>query len=166
MGQGSGNDGSRGSSGLFFRKARLKGFQDSILDTCRTLEGLGDDDDDERTPVEMERLESYYRPQQPDVVAEQGHIGGLRDITGGRAAAAGEGGGGGVFDDDYSPREVDEHQSDVELDSQGVSVLDEVPDSPEALPPRPDTVVSMSQLSLDSLYMGRSSESVRHFSVR
>lgn len=163
VGQGSGNDGSRGSSGMFFRKARLKQFQDSILDTCRTLEGLGDDDDDdERTPVEMERLDSYLR-QQPDVVAEQGNIGGLRDIVGGRGGV-----GGGVEGqvrgfDDYSPRE--ERLSDVERDSQGVSVLDETLDSSAAdrLPRRRDTV-STSQLSLDSLYMRRSSESARHLS--
>lgn len=55
--QQSGN-GSKGNLGMF--RGRVKVFQDSILDTCRTLEGVFDDDD---TLVGLEMPDTQRRSQ-------------------------------------------------------------------------------------------------------
>lgn len=149
VGQGSGNA-SQGNLGLF-RKSRFKAFQDSILDTCRTLEGV----EDNRSTFEMD----FFAAHQPDVVTEQGAIGGLRDM-------AGEDRDMDLTRDKHHrdvERDVDRHiERDVERDSQGVSILDDAADVADVAdvadwPRRRDTMLT-SQLSLDSLYMSRSSE--------
>lgn len=101
---GSSGNGSRGNSG-FFQKKRFREFQDSILDTCRTLEGLDGDDDDSgygRSPGAVE----LYRRSLPDVAAEQGHIGGLRDVvTGGSGMVIGSGASLGAYSP-HSPQDT------------------------------------------------------------
>lgn len=150
---GSSGNASRGTLNNVLQKSRFKLFQDSVLDTCRTLEGLGDDDE---SMIEMDPLATVDHTR-PDVGAELGTIGGFQNM--------GEGTGQTVPIRSSHDSLENLNQDAAERDSQGVSVLDEEDYDRDAgfgkrdVPRRRDTVLShTSQLSVDSLYMGRSDD--------
>lgn len=157
---GSGGNASRGTLNLNkFQKSRFRVFQDSILDTCRTLERL----DDDEYMIEMDPLATVDHTR-PDIEAQLGRIGGFQNM---------EEGTGPTIPIRSSRDSLENLNQDTgERDSQGVSVLEEEGHDAEfgkrELPRRQDTVLSRgSQLSLDSLYInqddrpGRDSASIR-----
>lgn len=152
VGQNSSNA-SRGTLNNMFQKSRFKVFQDSILDTCRTLEGLDDDD----AMIEMDPL-AMVDHERADVAYELGHIGGFQNMGQGTAQTI-------PIRSSHDSLENLNHEAAAECDSQGVSALDEEEQEFNAkndVPRRRDTVLShASQLSLDSLYMSRGDHSQR-----
>lgn len=149
VGQGSSNA-SRGALNNIFQKNRFRVFQDSLLDTCRTLEGLDDD-----ALVEMDPLATVDH-ERMDVALERGQIGGFQNMAHGPGQTI-------PVRSSHDSLENLNHEGAEragECDSQGVSALGE--EEPEFnatkndVPRRRDTVLShASQLSLDSLYMSR-----------
>lgn len=152
--------------------SRFKIFQDSILDTCRTLEGLDVGDEDEY--IDMDPLATVDHDR-VGVTFELGHIGGFQNMAEGTGQTV-------PIRSSHDSLE-NLNQEAAERDSQGVSVLDpeEEVEREEAEkerqrererevefnanndgPRRRDTVLShASQLSLDSLYMSRGDHSQR-----
>lgn len=155
VGQGSSSNASRGTLNNVFRpKSRFKVFQDSILDTCRTLEGLDDDD----AMVEMDPLATIDHTR-PDITAELGNIGGFQNMVEGTGQTIP------IRSSHDSLENLTHEQDAAERDSQGVSAMEENNDVDAEMgevPRRRDTVSSnASQLSLDSLYMSRGDHSQR-----
>lgn len=152
VGQGSSNA-SRGTLNNMFQKSRFRVFQDSILDTCRTLEGLDDDD----AMVDMDPLATVDH-ERADVAYEPGRIGGFQNMVQGTAQTI-------PIRSSHDSLENFNHEVAAECDSQGVSAVDEEEQEFNAkndAPRRRDTVLShASQLSLDSLYMSRGDHSRR-----
>lgn len=160
---GSSGNASRGNLALHNRrsdknikKSRFRMFQDSILDTCRTLE-WGDDDDE--FMLEMDPLATVDHTRPDLEQALPGTIGGFQNMGEGTGQTIP------VRSSHDSLENLNQEAAPAgERDSQGVSALDEEEEERERekafgkreLPRRRDTVLSRgSQLSVDSLYMNQ-----------
>lgn len=121
--QGSG-DGSRGNLAGF--RGRVKLFQDSVLDTCRTLEGVFDDED---TLVELtQRSQLGTVPEHESGAAEEHGHGHDHDAT--------------------------RHHDDLEQQAEGGTRLGAISVSPlSQTPVEPRRRSGSASLSLDSLYI-------------
>lgn len=147
----SSNNGSRGTLKDAFQKSRFRIFQDSILDTCRTLEGLDDDNE----TIDMDPLATIDHTR-PEVNLELGQIGSFQNMEQGTGQTIP------IRTSHDSLENLNHHGA--EHDSQGVSVMEEEEEfnAGNDASRRRDTIRShASQLSLDSLLLNRGGDSGR-----